>query len=96
MPCCITDDGTKAVAKRKLQEPKLPSIKPQQERPMEGQAEMSGSNELEAASPLIVPKVVDDRQFCTCLCVSCALCSVPLAFTCKTDRGCVGIAHTTL
>ena len=74
MPCCITDDGTKAVAKRKLQEPKLLSIKPQQERPMEGQAEMSGSNELEAASPLIVPKVVDNFahvSVCHVLCVQC-------------------------
>ncbi|KAL3158378.1 hypothetical protein ABBQ38_010617 [Trebouxia sp. C0009 RCD-2024] len=47
-------DGSKAVAKRKLQQPKLP-FKPQQEQP-EDQAEISGSNEPEAASPMVIPK----------------------------------------
>ena len=53
-----TGDGSKAVAKRKLQQPKLPFTKQQQEQPSEGQAETSGSNEPEAASPIVVPKVV--------------------------------------
>ena len=52
-----TGDGSKAVAKRKLQQSKVPVTKQQQEQPSEGQAETSGSNEPEAASPLVVPKV---------------------------------------
>lgn len=53
-----TGDGSKAVAKRKLQQPKMSFAKAQQEQPSEeGQAETSGSNEPEAASPIVVPKV---------------------------------------
>lgn len=53
-----TGDGSKAVAKRKLQQPRMSFAKAQQEQPsQEGQAETSGSNEPEAASPIVVPKV---------------------------------------
>lgn len=64
-------DGSKAVAKRKLQQPKLP-FKPQQEQP-EDQAEISGSNEPEAASPMVIPKVRGKQPVCImlCLCVVC-------------------------
>ena len=48
-------DGAKAVAKRKLQQGKLGFSKASQEQP--AQAEVSGSNEPEAASPVVLPKV---------------------------------------
>ena len=50
-------DGAKAVAKRKLQQGKLGSSKARQEQPAQAPAEASGSNEPEAASPVVLPKV---------------------------------------
>lgn len=55
--CDNAGEGAKAVAKRKLQQAKLPFNKPPQDQGAEAQAEVSGSNEPEAASPLVLPKV---------------------------------------
>ena len=55
--CDDAGEGAKAVAKRKLQQAKLPFNKPPEEQGAEAQAEVSGSNEPEAASPLVLPKV---------------------------------------
>ncbi|DBB17682.1 TPA: hypothetical protein ACH3X3_002722 [Trebouxia sp. C0006] len=49
-------DGAKAVAKRKLQQTKLPVSKQVGKQGAEAQAEVSGSNEPEAASPVVLPK----------------------------------------
>ena len=56
-------DGLKAVAKRKLQQAKLPFSQPQQQQPAEQQAEISGSNEPDVASPAVLPKVMIDHCF---------------------------------
>ncbi len=53
----LTGDGAKAVAKRKLQQTKLPVSKQVGKQGAEAQAEVSGSNEPEAASPVVLPKV---------------------------------------
>ena len=61
--CCaktshlLAGDGAKAVAKRKLQQAKLPVSKQAEDQAAEAQAEISGSNEPEAASPVVLPKV---------------------------------------
>lgn len=71
-----TGDGSKAVAKRKLQQPKLPFNKQQREQPSEGQAETSGSNEPEAASPIVVPKVTATTKQSTMSYLDCMLCDM--------------------
>ena len=53
----LAGDGAKAVAKRKLQQAKLPVSKQAEKQAAEAQAEVSGSNEPEAASPAVLPKV---------------------------------------
>jgi hypothetical protein len=53
----VAGDGAKAVAKRKLQQTKLPVSKQAGKQGAEAQAEVSGSNEPEAASPVVLPKV---------------------------------------
>lgn len=53
----LAGDGAKAVAKRKLQQIKLPVSKQAGKQGAEAQAEVSGSNEPEAASPVVLPKV---------------------------------------
>lgn len=53
----LLGDGAKAVAKRKLQQAKLPVSKQAETQVAEAQAEASGSNEPEAASPAVLPKV---------------------------------------
>ncbi len=53
----LAGDGAKAVAKRKLQQTKLPVSKQAGKQGAEAQAEVSGSNEAEAASPVVLPKV---------------------------------------
>jgi len=55
--CGYAGDGAKAVAKRKLQQAKLPFSKPDEQQAAEAQGEVSGSNEPEAASPAVLPKV---------------------------------------
>ena len=60
--CACSGDGLKAVAKRKLQQAKLPFSQLQQEQPVEDQAETSGSNEPDVASPAVLPKVMIDHN----------------------------------